>query len=86
VIGFSNHEERLQKYSQAVPAADIKSINAEAKNPNVLFQRVFTKEPLPVTGDTSVGCEEMIYYKGYWISPHGSFGKDYVDSITSVPK
>jgi len=69
VIGFSNHEERLQKYSQAVPAADIKSINAEAKNPHVLFHRVFTKYPLPVTGDTNVGCEEMVTNgKGTWLS------------------
>ena len=27
-------------------------------------------------------CEEMIYYKGGWISPKGTFGRDFMDKIS----
>jgi hypothetical protein len=44
--------------------------------------RVLARQPIE-GGETK--CEELIYYKGAWISPKGSLGRDLIDRITKQP-
>jgi hypothetical protein len=59
-----NFEHRLTAYPGAVPAEEVKKINAEAKHPDVQHLRVFARERL----DIKIDCGEMIYDgNGGWI-------------------
>lgn len=76
-------EQRLTQYAGAVPAEEIKKINAEAKHPDVQYLRVFVREPLdPRKTRSNVNCEELVYYKGAWISPGDSIGRRMMDRIS----
>lgn len=50
-------ERRLTGRSAPVPAGEVKSINAEARDPNVLYLRVFIREPLK-PGSVGVSCPD----------------------------
>ncbi len=79
VIGTLVYELRLTNYQGAIPADEIKRINAEAKNPDVLYLRAFVHEPIK-SGETN--CAEMVYYKGAWVGPGDSIGKRMMDRIS----
>ncbi|MBI5556784.1 MAG: hypothetical protein HY885_04040 [Deltaproteobacteria bacterium] len=73
-------EHRLREYPGPVPAEEIKKINAEAKHPDVQHLRVFVREPFdPKKTQPNVNCEELVYYKGAWISPGDSIGRRMMD-------
>jgi len=44
------------------------------------YLRIVTREPIKVA--QTVNCEELIYYKGGWISPKGTFGRDFMDRVS----
>lgn len=46
VIGTLVHERRLAGHQGTIPADEVKRINAEAKNPEVRYLRVFVREPI----------------------------------------
>lgn len=50
-------EARLKKYSGPIPAREIRKLNAEALNPNVLYLRVFAREPVRVS--VTVDCPDL---------------------------
>lgn len=74
-------ERRLTGRSAPVAASEIKEINSEARDPNVLYLRVFTRDPLK-PGSVGVSCEELVYYKGAWISPGDSIGRRMMDRMS----
>lgn len=80
VIGTLVHERRLTGYHGTIPANEIKRINAEAKNPDVRYLRVFVREP--ITGGPTT-CEKRVHYKCGWFGmrPDGTFNKDFADRM-----
>ena len=80
VIGTQRMERHLTEYSGPVPADEIKSINAEAKSPDVRHLRQIVREPIKVP--QTVECEALIYYKGAWVSPGDSIGRRMMDRIS----
>jgi hypothetical protein len=77
VIGTQRMEPHLTEYSGPVPTDEIKRINAEAKSPDVRHLRQIVHEPIKVP--RTVECEELVFYKGAWISPGDSIGKRMMD-------
>lgn len=77
VIGTQRMERYLTEYSGPVPTYEIKKINTEAKSPDVRHLRTFVREPIKVP--QTAECEELIYYKGAWISPGNSIGRRMMD-------
>ena len=76
-------EQRLTQYSGPVPAEEVRKINAEAKNRDVQYLRVFVREPLdPKKTTSNVNCEELVFYKGAWIGPGDSIGRGMMDRIS----
>ena len=60
-----------------VSSEKIKELNRRTVNPD---HKTILREPVKqgVEG-SAVNCEEMIHYKCGWISPQGTFGKDFMD-------
>jgi hypothetical protein len=59
-------ERRLTGYSGPVPAEEVRKMNAEARNPQVLYLRMFARDPIKVGATTD--CAEMVYDgNGGWI-------------------
>lgn len=58
-----------------VPIGKIKKLNRDSEK----VYRILAREPVKTA--TTV-CEELIYYKGAWISPKGTFGRDFMDKIS----
>lgn len=77
VIGTLIRERQLTDYRGVLPAADVRRLNEEAKNPDVLYLRVFVREPIEVA--QTMDCEEQVYYKGAWVGPGDSIGKRMMD-------
>ena len=69
----------LQNRTGTVPIARIKGDNRYLE-PHL---KKIIREPLKSA--QSMDCEEMIYYKGWWISPD-SFLKESIDKTTSISK
>jgi len=78
VIGIQVHEHQLETHTGAVSADEVKKINAESRNSNVLYLRIFAREPMK-PGTLGVSCEELVYYKGAWIGPGNSIGRQMMD-------
>jgi hypothetical protein len=78
VIGTQLHEQRLTSAAGVVSATEVKKINAEAKNPDVLYLRLFVSEPIRTAQTT---CEELVYYKGAWVGPGNSIGRRMMDRV-----
>ena len=78
-ISTQRFEPQLIKHSAAVPAIEVRKMNADAKNPDVLYLRFFVREPIKVA--QTVACEELVYYKGAWIGPGNSIGRRLMDRI-----
>lgn len=78
VINSSAHEKKLLKEdseSGFVSAASIKELNSSlTQKENKTIVRDAFKNQGPE------GCSEMIHYKCGWISPHGDFGKKFMDN------
>lgn len=59
-------ERRLTGYSGPLPAVEVRKMNAESRNPQVLYLRMFAREPIKVGQTTD--CAEMVYDgNGGWI-------------------
>jgi hypothetical protein len=41
------------------------------------YLRIISRKPLD-----GVGCKKLIFYKGSWISPEGTFGRKFIDRTT----
>lgn len=72
VIGGPSAEERGSGY---LTVARVKELNRDADKEYHTIIRAAMKTAY-------MACEEMIYYKGGWISPKGTFGKKFMDSIS----
>jgi hypothetical protein len=72
-------ERRLSGYPGPVPAQEVRSMNAEAKNRDVSYLRVFVRKPIKGSPTT---CEELVFYKGSWVGPGDSIGKRMMDRIS----
>jgi hypothetical protein len=60
-----------------VSTEKIKELNRRTVNPD---HKTILREPVKLGVEGSaVNCEEMIHYKCGWISPQGTFGKDFMD-------
>jgi hypothetical protein len=60
-----------------VSSEKIKEFNRHTVNPD---HKTILREPVKQGAEGSaVNCEEMIHYKCGWISPHGTFGRDFMD-------
>lgn len=60
-----------------VSSGKIKELNQDTVNPD---HKTILREPVKLGVEGSaVNCEEMIHYKCGWISPWGTFGKDFMD-------
>ncbi|MDH2917261.1 MAG: hypothetical protein PXX77_10355 [Gallionella sp.] len=66
VIGLQLHERRLASHSGALSADEVKNINAESRSPDVLYLRLFVREPIK-GGDAD--CPVMVPFEGGWASP-----------------
>ncbi|MFH1026372.1 MAG: hypothetical protein V1791_00065 [Pseudomonadota bacterium] len=75
---FSMPDIEVEKASTRFMTAEkIKAIISGYKQPEY---KTILREPVkPGTAGSSVNCEEMIHYKCGWISPHGTFGRDFMD-------
>jgi hypothetical protein len=69
-------EKMLTGHSGPVPAEQVKSMNAESKNPDVRYLTMFVREPIK---GSPTACEELVYYKGAWVGPGDSIGKRMMD-------
>lgn len=60
-----------------VSSEKIKELNRRTVNPD---HKTILREPVKLGVEGSaLNCEEMIHYKCGWISPQGTFGKDFMD-------
>jgi hypothetical protein len=60
-----------------VSSEKIKELNRHTVNPD---HKTILREPVKLgTEGSAVNCGEMIHYKCGWISPQGTFGKDFMD-------
>lgn len=80
---FGGYEERWDRNRlwspEPVSVEEIKKINASGVPPHL---RVLVREPLdPKKTQSSVNCEELVYYKGAWISPGDSIERRMMDRI-----
>lgn len=70
--------EELAAKPGYVPAEGVRRMNGSLKQPE--YQGII-REPIGKRAPSSaVNCEEMIHYKCGWISPHGTFGRNFMDS------
>lgn len=61
-----------------VSSEKIKELNHHTVNPD---HKTILREPVKLgTEGSAVNCEEMIHYKCGWISPQGTFGREFMDS------
>jgi hypothetical protein len=60
-----------------ISAESVKKLNSDAKQEE--FKAIVRTS---IKHEGPEGCPEMIYYKGGWISPEGSFGRKFMDSIS----
>ncbi len=74
---MSVFERRLTKNSKPVSAEAIKKINAEARDPSVLYLHTFSRKPLTVKETAKVGCSVEV--------PDGHGGWLGIDWFTSQP-
>ena len=77
VIDTMNDEEELVKQG-LVSAEMIKEFNSSLTQEEY---KTIVRTPLK-PGSPGVSGEELIYYKGGWISPKGTFGRKFMDSIS----
>jgi hypothetical protein len=80
VVLAPDSNERIKREIQNMTTQDgfvsienIKKLNRESGSRAIIRTEVKT----PITA-----CEELIYYKGGWISPKGTFGRDFMDKIS----
>ncbi len=70
-----NEVERNGKHF--ISADEVRKINGSLRQSEL---RSVLREPVKLGSEGSlVNCEEMIHYKCGWISPHGTFGRDFMD-------
>ncbi len=53
--------------------------NIIARYPQPEFQAILREPVKPGAEGSAVNCEEMIHYKCGWISPQGTFGREFMD-------
>lgn len=75
---FSEPDVQVERLgTRVVSASMIKSVVASYKQPQF---KTIQREPVKIGSEGSaVNCEEMIHYKCGWISPQGTFGREYMD-------
>lgn len=72
------NDEKLKKAEQEtgfVTANDVKELNKTLAEE---YRAIFRSE----IKTAYTACEELIYYKSGWISPKGTFGRDFMDKIS----
>lgn len=81
VIINNGREEDIERAAAKfgyVPTDAVLSINQSLRQAEL---RSILREPVKRgTEGSAVNCEEMIHYKCGWISPHGDFGRKFMDS------
>ena len=73
-----NKKREIQELSARfgfVPSENITKLNKYSQKHALTFVREPIKSP-------TTACEELIYYKGGWISPKGTFGREFMDRIS----
>jgi|SRR6185369_2388012 len=80
--GYNKHQ--LKEAERAAPYLSVEVVKKQNRTltPETQYLRFISREPLTIKEAAKVGCEELIYYKGSWISPKGTFGRKYIDRIT----
>ena len=74
---FSSPDEEANKIGKSViPAEAIQNVIANYRQPE--FKSIL-REP---TTTGMVTCPDLVYYKGGWISPKGTFGREFMDQIS----
>jgi len=74
---ISSPDSKAKQIPQSLISAEtIKELNANFKQPE--YQTIL-REPVK-SGIGITSCEELIHYKCGWISPHGTFGRDFMDN------
>ncbi len=78
VIGTSNQEKNLSHW-KTISSADVQSMNRYYRPPEY---RSIVREPVKKGAEgSSVNCDEMILYKGYWIVKDSPTGRFMVDQM-----
>lgn len=84
VILSPDSNERKKKEIQDMTARDgfVSAENIKKFNRTSMTHTI-TRAPI-TSGPKNIAasCGEMIYYKGGWISPKGTFGRDFMDKIS----
>ena len=75
VINTLAHEMEISSQSP-VRAELVKKLNSSLEQPEF---KTILREPVK-SGIGITSCEELIHYKCGWISPHGTFGRDFMDN------
>ena len=77
VLGLSRQFVDAMVKQGVVPVEHIQKQNSRLPQPQY---KTILREPMKQgTEGSAVNCEEMIHYKCGWISPQGTFGKDFMD-------
>lgn len=82
VINTLEHAEGIAKQGEASVAA-VKEFNSSLlRYPNEHEQyKIILREPLKL-GAVGMGCPELVYYKGGWVSPGDSIGRRMMDRMS----
>ena len=73
-------ERAIDARRDLVSAQVVKNLNSSLQRPE--YQTIL-REPLPAGSYGSlVNCEELVYYKGYWVGPGDSIGKRMADRMS----
>ena len=76
-LGIQQFQANELSSAGLTSAEKIKAMNKLAQNPD--FKRIL-REALPKgTVNSSVNCQELVYYKGMWVGPGDSIGKRMMD-------
>lgn len=70
-------EEDVIKTHPLVSVDLVKEINSRLERPE--YKTLLREEIKPGSIGSSVNCEELVYYKGVWVSPGDSIGKRMMD-------
>lgn len=72
----SKGKEKILTAQSIVTAELVKKLNGELEQPEY---KTILREAVKLGGESSVNCEEMVYYKGAWVGPGDSIGKRMMD-------
>jgi hypothetical protein len=78
MIGGYN-ENQLSLPERAAPVLSAETVKRRNSSGLPSHFRTIVREPITLGVGSGAGCEELIFYKCGWISPHGTFGRDLMD-------